>query len=154
MVGPFGGIAAASFVRAIEQQPDRHGEPLALTVNFPCPLTEGEFDISLRPVRTNRTNQHWVLELGQDGEPRTTATAVFGVRRDTWSDTQSRHDGHAWAARRAGRRTAQGHRVGGQLRNALCRRDTASFPVRPSAHRRRARCGCGTGCRARWTFRG
>jgi acyl-CoA thioesterase len=89
MVGPFGGITAAWFIRAIELQSDRHGDPTALTVNFVAPIADGVFDISLRAVRTNRTNQHWVAELSQDGEVKTTATAVYGVRRDTWSDTES-----------------------------------------------------------------
>ena len=47
MVGPFGGITAATLVRAIETHPDRIGEPLALTVNFAAPITDGDFDISL-----------------------------------------------------------------------------------------------------------
>ncbi|MGA9872794.1 MAG: thioesterase family protein, partial [Rhodococcus sp. (in: high G+C Gram-positive bacteria)] len=89
MVGPFGGLTAATFVRAIEQHPDHVGEPLSLTINFAGPVAEGEFQISTRAVRTNRTNQHWYLELTQDGTVATTATAVFGVRRDTWNDDEA-----------------------------------------------------------------
>ena len=89
MVGPFGGITAAVMLRAIETQPDRIGEPLALTVNFTSPIADGDFDISLRAARTNRTNQHWIVELSQHGAVTTTATAIFGIRRDTWSDTQA-----------------------------------------------------------------
>lgn len=88
MVGPFGGITAAAIVRAIEEQPERLGDPVSLTVNYAAPIADGEFDIQLRAVRTNRTNQHWVAELVQDGQIITTATAVFGIRRDTWSDTE------------------------------------------------------------------
>ncbi|WP_413783593.1 acyl-CoA thioesterase domain-containing protein, partial [Mycolicibacterium chubuense] len=33
MVGPFGGLTAALMLRAVEEQPDRIGEPLSLTVN-------------------------------------------------------------------------------------------------------------------------
>src|SRR6201999_1554271 len=58
-VGPFGGITAAVMLHAIETQPDRIGEPLALTVNFTAPIADGDFDISLRAARTNRTTQHW-----------------------------------------------------------------------------------------------
>jgi len=94
MVGPFGGITAAWFVRAIELQPNRHGDPAALTVNFVAPIADGGFDIAVRAVRTNRTNQHWMAELSQDGEVKTTATAVFGIRRDTFSDTEA-HPPHA-----------------------------------------------------------
>lgn len=88
MVGPFGGITAAVLVRAIELQPDVHGFPLALTVNYLAPIVDGDFDIHARAVRTNRSNQHWIVELSQGGETKTTATAVFGIRRDTWGGTE------------------------------------------------------------------
>ncbi|MFE3290843.1 acyl-CoA thioesterase [Rhodococcus sp. NPDC059234] len=88
MVGPFGGITAATLLRAVQQHPDRLGDPLSLTVNFAGPIAEGSFDISARPVRTNRSTQHWALELTQDGVVATTATAVFGTRRDTWSSDE------------------------------------------------------------------
>ncbi len=90
MVGPFGGITAAVFVRAVQTHPDRMGEPLALTVNFAGPIADGDYDIALRAVRTNRTNQHWTLELVQGGQIKTTATALFGVRRSGWGDTEAR----------------------------------------------------------------
>ncbi|BBY97334.1 thioesterase family protein [Mycolicibacterium fallax] len=89
MVGPFGGITAAVLLRAIEQHPDRLGDPLALTVNYLAPIADGPYQLSLNPVRTNRTNQHWIVELSQDGEPKTTATAIFGSHRDTWGDTEA-----------------------------------------------------------------
>ena len=90
MVGPFGGITAAALVRAVETHPARIGEPVALTVNFAAPVVDGDFDITLRAARTNRTNQHWVLELSQDGDVKSTATALFGVHRDSWADTEAR----------------------------------------------------------------
>lgn len=89
MVGPFGGITAAVLMNAVQAHPERLGEPLALTVNFAAPITDGEFDIAVRAARTNRSNQHWILELRQDGEVKTTATAVTGIRRDTWADTEA-----------------------------------------------------------------
>jgi acyl-CoA thioesterase len=89
MVGPFGGVTAAVLLRAIESHPDRIGEPVALTVNFAAPIADGEFEISRRAARTNRTNQHWIVELSQGGAVTTTATAIFGIRRDTWSDTEA-----------------------------------------------------------------
>ncbi|MEZ0384018.1 acyl-CoA thioesterase [Mycobacterium sp. pW045] len=85
MVGPFGGITAAVLLRAVESHPDRIGDPLALTVNYAAPIADGEFDIALRAPRTNRSNQHWILELRQGDEVKTTATAVFGLHRDTWA---------------------------------------------------------------------
>lgn len=89
MVGPFGGVTAAVLLRAIQSHPDCLGEPVALTVNFAAPIADGEFEISRRAARTNRTNQHWIIELSQDGAVTTTATAIFGVRRDTWSGTEA-----------------------------------------------------------------
>lgn len=89
MVGPFGGITAAVLLRAVESHPDRIGDPLALTVNYAAPIADGEFDIMLRAARTNRSNQHWILELRQGDEVKTTATAVFGLHRDTWADVEA-----------------------------------------------------------------
>lgn len=88
MVGPFGGVTAAALLRAVENHPERIGEPVALTVNFAAPVADGAFDIAVKAVRTNRTNQHWLIELWQDGALKTNATAVFGLRRDTWSHTE------------------------------------------------------------------
>ncbi|BBY61796.1 acyl-CoA thioesterase [Mycolicibacterium helvum] len=89
MVGPFGGVTAAAIIRAIERHRDRIGEPVALTVNYLAPVTDGSFDITVRAARTNRTNQHWTAEMTQEHGLTTTATAVFGVRRDAWSDTEA-----------------------------------------------------------------
>ncbi|OAN37374.1 acyl-CoA thioesterase [Mycolicibacterium iranicum] len=88
MVGPFGGMTAALLLRAVESHPDRVGDPAALTVNFTAPIADGEFDISTNLVRSNRTNQHWNAQLSQGETINTTATAVFGLRRDTWSDSE------------------------------------------------------------------
>src|ERR1700722_14554097 len=48
MVGPFGGVAAAVLLRAIQVHPDCLGEPVALTVNFAAPIGDGDFEISRR----------------------------------------------------------------------------------------------------------
>ncbi|MDP4076520.1 acyl-CoA thioesterase II [Acidovorax sp. A1169] len=90
MVGPFGGITAASLLKAILLHPDRLGDPLSLTVNYAGALVEGAFTIQAVPVRTNRSTQHWTLSILQaDAEGAlvvtTTGTAVTAVRRETWS---------------------------------------------------------------------
>jgi len=90
MVGPFGGITAATLLQAILQHPDRLGDPLSLTVNYAGALTAGPFTVQATPVRTNRSTQHWtlsILQAGADGAQvvTTTATAVTAVRRETWS---------------------------------------------------------------------
>lgn len=89
MVGPFGGVTAATLLRAVQLHPDVLGEPLALTVNFAGPIEDGEFEVRAEPVRTNNTNQHWTLELRQGDEVLTTGTMLTGVRRDTWTDVEA-----------------------------------------------------------------
>jgi acyl-CoA thioesterase len=90
MVGPFGGVTAAAVLNAVLQHPDLLGEPVALTVNFCAALADGPFTVMARPVRTNRSTQHWVMEISQPdvgGAQGTvlTATAVTAARRETWS---------------------------------------------------------------------
>lgn len=90
MVGPFGGITAASLLRAVLDHPDCLGDPIALTVNYGGGLVAGAFTVQAVPVRTNRSTQHWtlsILQAGADGAPvvTTTGTAVTAARRDTWS---------------------------------------------------------------------
>ena len=97
MVGPFGGISAATVLNAVMQHPDRLGEPVALTVNFAGALAPGPFTVLARAARTNRSTQHWTIELRQSAGTGTgtgddaeqvvvlTATAMTALRRDTWA---------------------------------------------------------------------
>lgn len=90
MVGPFGGTTAATALQAILLHPSLLGEPIALTVNYASAMAEGPFSITATPVRTNRSTQHWTVELlqadasGAEGVVMT-ATAVTAARRETWS---------------------------------------------------------------------
>ncbi|WP_067549125.1 acyl-CoA thioesterase [Nocardia crassostreae] len=88
MVGPFGGITAATLLRAVLDDPRRIADPVSLTVNYAGPVAAGPFTIDAQPVRTNRTTQHWMLTMTQDDAVTTTATVVCGLRRSTWSDTE------------------------------------------------------------------
>lgn len=103
-VGPFGGVTAATLLRALLLHPDRRGAPLALTVNFAAPLEAGDYRIDLTHVRSNRSSQHWSLEVvqGEDTQPRATATAVFAERRPGFSH----HSARPPAARRREELTA------------------------------------------------
>ena len=98
MVGPFGGITAAIALNAVLQHPSLLGQPIALTVNFAGPVVAGPFMVSATPRRTNRSTQHWVIELtqlDQAGLPGVmlTGTAITAVRRSTWgSDEIERPD--------------------------------------------------------------
>lgn len=103
MVGPYGGITSATLLQAALAHPQHLGAPIALTVNFAGPIADGPFKVQARPVRTNRSTQHWQIELTQDGVVATTATAVFAVRRPTWSALETAAPGplppaHALAA--------------------------------------------------------
>ncbi len=85
MVGPFGGITAAQALNAVLQHPQRLGEPVSLTVNFCAALADGPFTVKAHPARTNRSTQHWVIEVSQAEQVVLTATAFTALRRDTWS---------------------------------------------------------------------
>jgi Thioesterase-like superfamily len=94
MVGPFGGSTAATALRAVLLHPDLLGEPIALTVNYAAATAAGVFSITARPVRTNRSTQHWTIELTQADASGTvgvvlTATAITAVRRSTWSASET-----------------------------------------------------------------
>jgi len=85
-IGPFGGITAATMLRAIVEHSQREGDPLALTVNYCAPIAAGSFDLDVRLIKANRSTQHWSVELTQQGgETAAFATAVFAVRRLSWS---------------------------------------------------------------------
>jgi hypothetical protein len=85
MVGPFGGITAAQLLQAICIDPRRLGEALSLTVNFAGPVADGPFEIRTTLSRSNRSTQHWQMVQLQDGAVCTTGSAVFAVRRPTWT---------------------------------------------------------------------
>jgi acyl-CoA thioesterase len=89
-VGPFGGVTAATMLRAIIEHPQRSGDPLSLTVNFCAPIAQGPFDLDVRLIKANRSTQHWSVELTQKGaEVATFATAVFALRRPSWSHQEA-----------------------------------------------------------------
>ena len=86
-IGPFGGISAATALRAVLEHPQREGDPLALTVNFCAPIAAGEFTVRLRRTRANRSSQHWSVEVtqGESAEAVLTATVVTAARRESFS---------------------------------------------------------------------
>lgn len=88
MVGPFGGITAATVVAALQAHPEAQGHPLSLTMNYVAPIAEGDWDILITVLRTNRTNQHFTFLIDQGDGAVASGTAVFGTRRDTWGDTE------------------------------------------------------------------
>ena len=89
MVGPFGGVVAGTVVHGLQQHPEAVGDPLTLTINYAAPIAEGEWELHTHLIRTNRTNQHWTFTLVQGDNVVGTGTAIFGIRRDTWGDTEA-----------------------------------------------------------------
>lgn len=89
MVGPFGGITAAVLLQAVMLHPERLGNPVSFTVNFCAGVAEGAFEVTAKPSRTNRSTQHWTIELMQGDAIVITATAVTAVRRTTFTSNES-----------------------------------------------------------------
>lgn len=91
MVGPFGGVTAATVLNAVLLHPALLGEPVALTVNFAAALADGPFEVLATPVRTNRSTQHWLVHITQNDDPQpvVTATAVTALPRQTWARNDS-----------------------------------------------------------------
>ncbi len=85
MTGPFGGVTAATLLRAVMEHSGRRGSPFALTVNFCGPITEGAFEIAVRLVHDGRSVQHWTMELLQGGVTAATASAITGSERETFA---------------------------------------------------------------------
>jgi len=88
MVGPFGGITAATVVQAIVDHPQCLGAPVAVTLNYVAGIADGAFSLRLRIARTNRSTQHWIFEIHQtavDGNVDCvlTGTAMTAARRET-----------------------------------------------------------------------
>ena len=88
MVGPFGGMTAAQALSAVLHHPQRLGDPVAMTVNFAAALEDGPFDVVAHPVRTNRSTQHWTVEIRQGGQAALTGTVFTALRRDTWDGAE------------------------------------------------------------------
>ncbi len=84
MIGTYGGITAAQMLQSVLLHPQLLGEPVALTVNFAAAVAQGGFTLRPRSARTNRSTQHWTVELLQGDAVVATSTAVTAVRRATW----------------------------------------------------------------------
>lgn len=89
MIGPFGGISAATMMHAVLSESKAEGEPVAATFNFSAPIKDGSFEIVASPVKLSRSTQHWMVELRQNNSTCMNATVILGKRRDTFSETES-----------------------------------------------------------------
>jgi len=88
-IGPYGGVTAAQMLQAVLLHPQRLGEPVAFTINFAAAVADGQFVIEARPARTNRSTQHWIVQMIQEGQAVSTATAMTALRRPTWGTTEA-----------------------------------------------------------------
>jgi len=83
--GPFGGVTAATLMRAVLDRKNRIGDPCSVTVNFTAAIARGAFEVAARPVRTGKSVQHWYVELRQADVVAANATIVCAHRSSTWS---------------------------------------------------------------------
>ena len=90
MVGPFGGVLCANLLNAVLIDERKIGDPITITIHYAAPVSDGEFEIKTTPVRTNRSTQHWLVELIQGGEVAVYGTVFTGIRRETWGDIETR----------------------------------------------------------------
>ncbi|HKU42763.1 MAG TPA: thioesterase family protein, partial [Polyangiales bacterium] len=84
MVGPFGGLVSATFLRAVLKDPRRQGTPVALTVNFCAPVADAPFEIKRTLLRAGKITQHWSLLYTQGDAVVASASLVCAVRRQTF----------------------------------------------------------------------
>jgi len=83
--GPFGGFTAACLLRSVLEHPKRQDVPVALTVNYCAAITDSDFEITAREVRSGKSTQHWLVELKQGDVTSATASVVCGAHRAVWS---------------------------------------------------------------------
>ncbi len=79
--GQFGGITAATLLKAaLDAAPDG-GEPVSLTVNYCAGVKPGPFEIATRVVRAGRTMRHLAVDMIQDGVVVSTALVALAHRK-------------------------------------------------------------------------
>jgi acyl-CoA thioesterase len=83
--GPFGGATAATLLQAAMKHPSRQNLPLAITINYCAPVAKGAFDVLVAEKRTNRSTQHFSVEMMQGADTIATATLVFAARPEGFS---------------------------------------------------------------------
>lgn len=88
--GPFGGTTAATLLRAAIEHPKRQNLPLSITINYCAPVAKGAFDLQVAEKRTNRSTQHFSVEMTQDADTIATATLVFAARPEGFFHTSGK----------------------------------------------------------------
>ena len=89
MVGPYGGVTAAQMLQAVMLDERRIGDPMSLTLHYAAPVADGAFEIHSSIKRSNRSTQHWAIDMVQfQGEASVvvmTGMLITAQRRETWS---------------------------------------------------------------------
>jgi acyl-CoA thioesterase len=83
--GQFGGITAATLLRAVLKSAAGDSVPVSVTVNYCAAMAQGPFEISVREIRRGRTLQHWSADLVQGGKVCATALVALAQRKASWS---------------------------------------------------------------------
>jgi acyl-CoA thioesterase len=83
--GQFGGITAATLLRAILTAAQGGGVPVSVTVNYCAAMGQGPFTVSVREIRRGRTLQHWSADLVQGDKVCASALVALAQRKDSWS---------------------------------------------------------------------
>ena len=83
--GQFGGITAATLLRAILDTAAGAAVPVSVTVNYCAAMAQGPFSIAVREIRRGRTLQHWSADLAQGDKVCATALAALALRKESWS---------------------------------------------------------------------
>jgi acyl-CoA thioesterase len=83
--GQFGGITAATLLRAILTASEGGGVPVSVTVNYCAAMGQGPFTVQTRAIRRGRTLQHWSADLVQGDKVCATALVALANRASSWS---------------------------------------------------------------------
>ncbi len=83
--GQFGGITAATLLKAALDQPAARGTPVSLTVNYTAAVQPSAFELTVRAIRLGRTLQHWAIEMTQGAIVVASAIAALGQRAESWA---------------------------------------------------------------------
>lgn len=83
--GQFGGITAATLLRAILDTANGAADPVSVTVNYCAAMTQGPFEIAVREIRRGRTLQHWAADMVQGDKVSATALCALAHRKESWS---------------------------------------------------------------------
>jgi acyl-CoA thioesterase len=80
--GQFGGITAATLLKAVTDRPEAAGAPVSLTVNYTAAVKPGPFEVETRAIRLGRTLQHWSAEMRQGETIAGFAVVTLGARKE------------------------------------------------------------------------